>query len=332
MMLGYRGLQLLSDLAMEASATQTKAVHSLLALAQNIQRLSQKRRFSVSDEDTTTPLCKKPRWSSPCSSTEEEISPHDMYNPEDSSKVFCRYHDSDHCPFDLTMVVSGDSTARFSVHRSILIESSNVFRVMLSGHYREAHCNEVCVQEVPPLAFMSLLHHIYGCGWLCPVVMENAQQNTQERDLVAGDKTTTSKSSPDNCLEVSHEGQEGPPTVYTTSATMIEGVCCCTRDYRIAAHCLQVLACAGRFLLPTLMAQCEHHFAASLLSPSNVVPVFHFSRLHQCCCLAESCLHCVLAMPHSELRSEVFAELLASSEGTSVLGMIEVLLTSALMT
>lgn len=120
--------------------------------------------------------------------------------------------------------------------------------------------------------------------------------------------------------------------MYTTTAAMIERVCSCTRDYRIAAHCLQVLACAGRFLLPTLMAQCEHYFAASLLSPSNVVPVFHFCRLHQCCCLAESCLHCVIAMPHSELRSEVFAELLASSEGTSVLEMIEALLTSALMT
>lgn len=343
MMLGYKGLQILGDLAVKGEfEIQTKALNSLLALVKNVQKLSCKRRSSIPEEDSM-PTCKRPRLDcSPSSSTEGEISPHDMYLVEVPNKVFCCYHDSDHCPFDLTVVVSDKhTTLQMPVHRSILSESSDVFSVMLSGHYKEALCNEVCIREVPPLAFMSLLHHIYGCGWLCPVVMEEVlkrenMNNSSDCELMTTTHISNCRSTDDanSSIDVNTQVSEKPftaSTVHAATEVMIKEVCHCTRDYRTAAHCLQVLTCAGQFLLPELMALCEHHFASSLLCPSNIVPVFHFARLHQCCCLAESCLHCVVAMPHSELRREIFGELVASSEGTSVLVMIDVFLSSVLL-
>ena len=341
-MLGYKGLQILSDLAVkEELETQAMALNSLLALVKNVQKLSCKRSFTVPEEDST-PMRKRVRLDcSPSSSTEEVVLPHYTYIAEAPNKVFCRYHDSDHCPFDLTIVVSSNhTTVQVPVHRSILSESSDVFSVMLSGHYKEALCSEVYIREVPPLAFMSLLHHIYGCGWHCPVVVEEVLKSesvnndcelvttTHSRDCSSSDDAGSSN------LGVNTEALEESFTASAVDAAtevMIKEVSRCTRDHQSAAHCLQVLTCAGQFLLPQLMAQCQHHFAAFLLCPSNVVPVFHFARLHQCCCLAKSCLHCVVAMPHSELRREVFGGLIASSEGTSVLMMIEEFLTSVLL-
>ena len=340
MMLSYKGLEVLTSLFGSEGQLQTMAVESLLALAQSMvrQRNPKRRRHSYPMDyscEAQPPPSKAPRLDSTfrhlsiageeaaavcCLSDAPEAAVSAVASAHSTGAAvsYCKYKDSDHCPFDLVFVVNdphSDEILRLPVHKAVLTESSDVFSVMLTGEYRESSHSEVSIHDVPPLAFKSIVHHIYGCGWQCRhITTELLQQQQEERSNLRTTSTTSeTEASRLSCL---------------ASQLLIEEIVSTTAEEceRLRAkNCLQVLATAGRFLLSGLTTTCEHA-AASHLSPANVVAMFHFARLHQFLCLSESCVRSIVDLPHSQLRTSIFHELLTSTEGYAALEIVQLFL------
>lgn len=213
----------------------------------------------------------------------------------------CRYLDIDHCPFDLTVVVHGPEggVARVPVHKSVLIESSDVFRVMLQGSYSEAASTKVLLKDLPPSAFVSLVHYLYGCGWQC-------------KDIVKHPLSQSTHTFADGLATLA---TRGILKAITSNSPVGE------EQTEELEHCLWVLVCARRFLLTELSILCQHA-AVKFIAPTNVIDMFYFARIHECYCLSESCVRVVLAMHYCQLRTEVFKDLLMSCEGEAVVDMI----------
>ena len=316
MMLSYGGFQELAALACSEDNVdlQYMALESLLVLAVNSQQTTPITRRGSFTMDTPS-SCKRSRAMSggfpevelACALkqfTETDVSCDRSY---DQIRPTCRYLDTDHYPFDLTIVVHGPEggVARVPVHKSILIESSDVFRVMLHGEYSEAASSEVLLKDLPPLAFVSLIHHLYGCGWLCVDVFNHP------------------------LLDVPHVPTDGLSTLVTRHILKsITSHHPCVEESVRAEHCLLTLMCARRFLLQELSTLCQHA-AVQFVTPSNVVDMFLFSRIHKCYCLSESCIRVVMAMNHCQLRTDVFRDLVMSCEGEAVLGMLRLFITMA---
>ena len=221
-----------------------------------------------------------------------------------SSSKYCRFADSDHCPFDLTLVIHtpSEDRLRLQVHKSVLAEVSDVFKVMFGGHYKESSSGRVHIHSVPICGFLSMIHFLYGCDWNCRSV------TNQLSKLLQGDVSSCEESlSPDVIFEATEQLSRD-----------IKSSCNTEEDAEEAERCLQTMVCAGRFLLPDLIRLCEHA-AAKYITPGNVVAMFNFSQLHQCFCLGESCVRALLTMPHSQLRTDTFGELLASPEAEAAL-------------
>ena len=328
LMVDYGAFQVLCDLLKEEeSSVWELAVDSMLTLAHNMQKQQvprhkqrcsvlpiklgmHARKFPFSRLDVSfKDLSLSEAQSFPlyvCESSESDVS--------ETSPQYCKYMDTDYHPFDLTMVLHPPSGAavRVPVHKSTLVEHSDVFRVMLDGSYRESSDGEVHIHSISPCGFLSLLHHLYGCGWKCRAV----------RSLLA------------RIAESAKGGMEEAPLhsdlLAETSSVLLNAIVCGCRDGEDGErmeHCLQVLACAGRFLLPDLVTLSEHE-AARYLCAGNVVAVFHFARLHQCFCLSESCVRVLVSLPHLQLRTETFKELLTSSEGEAAIQIILLFLTA----
>lgn len=242
----------------------------------------------------------EPGLLAPCGSGKED--------PTVCRMAQCRYLDTDFHPFDLTMILHSPSgqIVKVPAHKSTLVEGSDVFRVMLAGSYKESSCCEVHIHSISPCGFLSVLHHMYGCGWQCKEVLIASKRG----------KGRTATPQPDLLSE-------------TTDILLQEIASACQdREERDrTAHCLQVLACAGRFLLPDLITHSEHA-AAKALQPGNLVAMFHFAQLHQCFCLAESCIRVLVTIPHLQLRTKIFKELLTSTEGEAALQIILLFLTA----
>lgn len=233
----------------------------------------------------------------------------------ESSPQYCKYMDTDHHPFNLTIVLHPPSGAavRVQVHKSTLVEHSDVFRVMLEGSYRESSGEEVHIHSISPCGFLSMLHHLYGCGWKCRSVRSWLARVTEGGEGM---------------------DEEGAPLhsdlLSETSNVLLTAIVSGCRDREEGAkaeHCLQLLACAGRFLLPDLVTLSEHEMVRYLCA-GNVVAVFHFAQLHQCFCLSESCLRTLVTLPHLQLRTEIFKQLLTSSEGEAAIQIILLFLTA----
>ena len=225
-----------------------------------------------------------------------------LFQPPD----YCRLVDTDHNPFDLTLVVHnpvGDYL-NVQVHRSILAEESDVFRVMLGGQYRESVSTVVHIHSVPLQGFLAMIHFIYGCGWPCRCVQSQIAEMVQIG--VTGEETSSS--------DATFEGTE----------LLINSIIApCSSNYLASEIecCLQVLVCAGQFFLQNLITLCELS-AACYLCSGNIVAMFNFSLRHQFSFLAESCILTLLDMPHSYRRSDTFKELVASPESEAALKVI----------
>ena len=338
MMLGYKGLGILSGLTTnEESDLQMLAIDSFLALARNLDKLGQKRKHSLSEEGSLQPI-RLPPVDSRDVSDDLSISYQGCLRRRSSYQgclrkrssyqgclsSSCKYRDSDHCPFDLILCLS--SALKLPVHKSVMTESSDVFSVMLGGQYRESLHNEVHIKDVSPNAFKSLVHHLYGCGWLCPTVLEEVihtelEQNTEYQpqeqceENLAEDEAADPSNSPFKTQTLATVATESMIDEIVSIYDFLE-------DKQLVKHSLQMLACAGRFLLQDLCVQCEN-FATSYVTPMNVVPAFHFAQLHQSWYLAQGCLKTIVSMPHSHLKREVFKDLILSTEGKEALGMFE---------
>ena len=327
-MLGYGSFLRLSLLSQTSDDDnlQAMALDSLLQLAHTMIKPSpRKRRHSYSTSEDLLdimPPNKAPRLS--VSSVEPHPAdtlslPPSLLRLMPCSRLNkCRYIDHDHCPFDMVITVKneGSSPLSMQVHKSMLVDLSDVFAVMLGGQYLESSCSEVVLNKLPPLAFLSLIHHAYGCGWQCSSVMERVLESDW-LNVAATDDDKELYSSRQERLNLS-----------LTSDLLISRVvdkCVSDSEKRLACHCLQVLSCAGMFLLPELVTLCEHK-AVNYLVPDNVSSMFSFAELHWCLCLAESCVRSVVHLPHSQKRTETLRDIVESPQGETALNIIKVFL------
>lgn len=327
-MVDYRAFKVLCDLLQEegtgpgSEEVWEMGVDSMLALGHNMhlqQVPRHRRRYSVLPPDLHPQARRHPFSRLDFSFRDLSLSDTTIHSQQCGKESvegvvsptlsYCRYVDTDSRPFDLTVTLHSPSGQQVSVqaHKSTLTEGSDVFRVMLAGSYKESSCNEVHIHSIAPSGFLSVLHHIYGCGWQCKTVLSEA---SRAGDREAGAHSDLLSESTDVLLRA------------------ITRACESREEGWRARHCLQVLACAGRFLLPELVTLSQHA-AVKYLHPQNMVPMFHFAQLHQCFCLAESCIRALVSLPHLKLRTDVFKELLNSSEADTAIHIILLFLTAA---
>ncbi len=312
-MLDYKGLDVLVDLTHSSSADlQDMASDSLLALASTVDLIGQRRQQrSISKEISHDGQL------TPCREPVQSLVPFPFHTEQGQGSSVCRYKDSDHWPFDFTVAVCRDGhTSHLQLHRAVLMEASEVFRVMLGGHYLESSYSEVFLQDIHPLAFQSVLHHVYGCGWLCGRVVGEVMREgeREEREI-----------STHSCMEESNDHSketEATSELADSTITAISVYFDLPRERAAVTHTLRTLATAARFLLHDLCGLCEGQ-AAGYLSPLNVVAMFAFSQLHQSCWLAEQCVRCVVGLPPSLQRRACLQRLLSSAEGPTALDMIQ---------
>lgn len=354
MMLGYSGFQLLCGLARASADSdiheatplsvdiQSMALDSLLQLAHNmIKPSSRKRRHSYpSTSDDSSPLDSLPPSKTPrLSLSHQESLPVDFLTTPQSYIEYaqslvqnllrsglsrCRYADYDHYPFDMVITVENEGSSpplSIQVHRSMLIENSDVFAVMLGGQYMESSRSEVVLHKIPPLAFLSVIHHTYGCGWKCDQVMERVlvSESCAHVHIAAGDVETNDES-------VSQYYAQNLSLTSDLLISQIVNKCVGETEKRLAGHCLQVLSCAGMFLLPELVTLCEHE-AVRYLVPDNISAMFRFAELHWCMCLAESCIRSLVNLQHSNQRTKILRDIIVeSAQGEMALDIIRVFL------
>jgi hypothetical protein len=338
-MVDYGAFQVLCDLLKAEGNTEQweMAVDSMLALGHNmhVQQVPRhRRRYS-----NIPPQLQPKKFSRlDCSFRDLSLSEPSLAKAQGVAgdtgdtveHAHCRYMDTDFHPFDLTLILHSPlgREVKVQAHKSTLMEESDVFRVMLAGSYKESSCGEVHIHSISPCGFLSLLHHMYGCGWRCKEVLKMAVAswgreggwNEERMDSGGG----MGMGMEENAVAVQ-------PDLLSKTTTILLGeiaAACPDKEERDRTkHCLQVLVCAGRFLLPDLVTLSEHA-AAKSLQPGNVVAMFHFAQLHQCFCLAESCIRVLVTIPHLQLRTQVFKELVTSTEGDAALQIILLFLTA----
>lgn len=308
-MVEYRGLEVLIRLVKTrgSSSTHSMAIDSLLLLACRCLGLDS---VPLHDQQHPVSCCLTPEDPTPPSS--QDMTQRDLIIPP--YQHHCRYMDTDHDPFDTRVIVQSNGTSgTFLVHRSALQEMSEMFAAMLSGRYQESSCDVITIKGIRPSVLCSVLHFMYGCHWSCPEVMatvldEETAAVTQSTDSVA-DLEQFSLVVNEHCIDA----------ITSQLSEREDGI--------MMGHCLRVLACAGRFLIPDLIAACEGYLDA-VLCPGMVVPLFQFSELHSSGYLRARCIHCLLRVPHTDLRRAVFRELLDSSDGEEAITLIQRLIIS----
>ena len=320
LMVDYNGQKVLvQQLATPSPALRGVAADALLVLASTadlvIHRKLRHPPLNSSGSDTamtTSPGCHTPRG--PVLEPSLFLSPTGMEcRPR---PMACRYHDSDHCPFDYVVMLHWNGTkmaeygtgtqhtVRMPVHKTVLMEASEVFNGMLGGHFIESGKSEVILRDVHPLAFQSVLHHMYGCGWQC-------KEATSFIHSKSHDQSCDQQNVSDSIMAVVSSNFDLP-------------------DERAdVLHTLRCLGTASQFLLSSLCSECERR-AASFLSPATAVPLFLFSQLHQSCWLAEECVRHVVALPPSLQRRSCLLELAQCAEGDTALDMLQRLIATQL--
>ena len=246
------------------------------------------------DDFINTPPSKKPRFEA-----SYDLPSLVYFN----TSLFCRYQDTDHWPFDLRISV-GSKTGpggihHFPVHRLLLVESSEVFAVMLGGLYQESQRSEVHLHELTPAVFSTVIHHVYGCNWSCKKGVEQVQALSQEYNPLDSVETLSCK-----LVEKVVESLFSIP------------------EKQQAVHCLLLLECANRYYMPSLLSHCED-VLGPIVSEANLVPMFMFSNMHQSHRLSRRCIATLTSLRDAEKQCEMFQELLESSDASNCLTIIE---------
>lgn len=225
----------------------------------------------------------------------------------------CRYCDYDHYTFDFEVLLNqnGIKTSQHGTetepiihmpaHKSVLMEASEVFNVMLGGHFLESNKSEVYLQNVHPQIFQSILHHLYGCGWLCDEALHHI--------------------TPDDYQLCNHDDISN--SIISTIISNFD----LPQEKMDVWHTLHCLATASQYLLDSLCSVCERQ-AALLISECTIVPLFLYSQLHGNCHLAEECVLYTMCGQHRDC----LLELASCSESDTAIDMIHRLISSQLHT
>ena len=296
-MIDFRGQGILIDLVTSSSDLPESAADSLLSFTYSLETPTAQELLSL-----IFPLLPDPQ-------PPTETSPTDLACRHSGVGCAprCRYHDYDNTPFDYSVKLDRHGTGTEHVyllaHRAVLMGASQVFNVMLGGHFLESGGSEVYLRGVHPTAFLSLLHHIYGCGWDCSGAMETRLPE-----------------------DGSHDDQSD------ISSSLISAVVS-NYDYNHSKvlQTLRCLATASRFLLDSMRESCERQ-AASFVTMTTLVPLFLFSRLHGSVFLGEKCLRCLVFRPPSPARRICLLQLASCPESSAAMELLQSLVSSKLHT
>ena len=307
LMIDFRGQGILIDLVTSSSDLRESAADSLLSFTYSLETPTTQEFLSL-----IFPLLPDPE-------PPTETSPHTpthlaCRHSGVGCAPRCRYHDYDNTPFDYSVKLDrhGTGTERHGTgtehvhllaHRAVLMGASQVFNVMLSGHFMESGGSEVYLRGVHPTAFLSLLHHIYGCGWDCSDAMETWLPDDGSHD----DQSDISSSL--MSAVVSNYDYSRPKVLQT----------------------LRCLATASRFLLDSMRESCERQ-AASFVTMTTLVPLFLFSLLHGSVILGEKCLRCLFFRPPSPARRTCLLQLASCPESSAAMELLRSLVSSKLHT
>ena len=215
----------------------------------------------------------------------------------------CRYMDTDHCPFDLLLVVGDEErSCRFPVHRHRFVEACEVFAVMLEGLYQESQLGRICIREVNPSVFRSYVHHVYGCRWPCEVEREEWRKECSKSDEM--------------------EIDSGNALNYDLLKELIESVTLPCNRIQEFVHYLLLLECANRYYLPSLISRCEDVLASYVIA-KNLVPMFMYASIHQGHRLCRECVIVLVSLGDVEKQCVVMRDLLSSSDALNCLDIIK---------
>jgi hypothetical protein len=195
----------------------------------------------------------------------------------------CMYREFDHWSFDV--VVALDDQKTFPLHRSIMAESSQVFSVMLNGHYIESSTNQISLHNISSSAFEGVVHHMYGCGFTCKGCGLTASDIDNDDDII-------------NQISSAED------------------------DASSIRRALSIIKISDQFFITSLHAYCQHYLEG-IIDSCNVLLLFSFSQIYHCNRLSRSCIQYILSLDNVVLQNELFAELMQSPDGESCLNLIE---------
>ena len=239
----------------------------------------------------------------------------------------CQYKPDPKWPYDVEILVypSGVKTNghyKFSAHKEVLSKISDVFGAMLGGSFAESKSRKVVLKGVCPRAFLAILHHLYGCSLNCAQVGEelnsflnnSEEENTNSRSNDVPSDITSNSLNPDNLISL----------IFTTKMSSAEET---EQHFLEARQCLELLACANRFLLTDLCTACEEWLCQCLpLDSTNVhLPsLFTYCQIHEAKILPQLILdHILLQLGNPSHCLKLFREILGGPAGYAALMLIK---------
>lgn len=249
----------------------------------------------------------------------------------------CQYKADSNCPFDVEILVypAGTSTSchyKFSAHKEILSKISDVFGAMLGGSFAESKSGRIVLKGVHPRAFSVTLHHLYGCNWNCAQIAHdlNSFPNTvcSEEDENISETKCLSNDISDTVGHITNDHHSLNSDylmehIFATKTSESEED---ERCFMEARQCLEVLACANRFLLADLCTVCEVQLCNCLpLDNTNIhLPsLFAYCQIHEAKILPQQILdYILLQLGNPSLCSKLFREILAGPSGYAALMLI----------
>jgi len=248
----------------------------------------------------------------------------------------CQYKSDPDCPFDVEILVypsgvDANCYYRFSAHKEILSKISDVFSAMLGGSFAESRSGKIVLKGVCPQAFLTILHHLYGCNLNCAQVEQelNSFLNTvssKEKNNMIDDKTCQLSSDVSlgtvDCESLNPEYLKS--LIFAAKTSEIEEE---KKFFIEARQCLELLACANMFLLTDLCTACEEQLCNCLpLDNANIhLPsLFAYCQIHEAKILPQLILdYILLQLGNPSLCSKLFHEILAGPSGHAALMLIK---------
>ena len=260
---------------------------------------------------------------------------HQEVDKEASFPEECQYRADPSCPFDLEILVypSGVDIGcyyKFSAHKEILSKISDVFGAMLGGSFAESKSGKIVLRSVRPRAFLAILHYLYGCNWNCTQVEQ--QLNSFLTDVCTKDDKTDKTSLPGDfssgIVDFVTDDSLNPDyllsLIFTTKTKEPKENGSCFVEAR---KCLELLACANRFLLMDLCTACEKQLCNCLPLDSTRIhlpSLFAYCQIHEAKILPQLILdYILLQLGNPSLCLKLLHEILVGPTGYIALMLIK---------
>ena len=224
-----------------------------------------------------------------------------------------------------------DCYYKFSAHKEILSKISDVFGAMLGGSFAESKSGKIVLRSVRPRAFLAILHYLYGCNWNCAHVereLNSFLTNFSIKEDKSDDKPSLSSDFSSGIVDFVTNDSLNPDRllslIFTTRTKEAKENENCLVEAR---QCLELLACANRFLLTDLCTACEKQLCNCLPLDSTVIhlpSLFAYCQIHEAKILPQLILdYILLQLGNPSLCSKLFREILAGPTGYAALMLIK---------